>query len=91
MRHVRGNAESLTGVDHDFPAIDVKLQRTFEKITQLLICVAVQRDHTALFHLKPRQHHIVTGDELPVQQRIQFFGLDFVPADLPQHFLLAPF
>src|SRR6266542_4132528 len=48
VRHVRRDAKDLSGVHHNFFAIDPKLERPVEDIRQLLVVRAMLRDDTAL-------------------------------------------
>ena len=41
VRHVRRDAEDLSGMHHDFLAADPELQRTIEDVSELFVVVAV--------------------------------------------------
>src|SRR5262249_13056101 len=84
-RHVGGNAQHLTGANHDLPAVDPELERTLHDIGELLIHVAVLGDHAALLEQHARQHQVLTGNHLAIQKRVQFFQLNVIPADVLKH------
>ncbi len=82
VRHVRGDAQNLAGVDHDFVAVDRKLQGALKDISKLFVVVAVLGDDAAFFQQHTRQHNFLTNDELSLQKRVQIFERDRVPGDV---------
>src|SRR5215831_11938959 len=70
MRHVRRNAKYLARVDHNLFAIDIKLQRAFDDVGQLLVLMAMQRYDASLLEEHASEHNFLTEYELPLQQRV---------------------
>ena len=70
MRHVRGDHQNLARAHHDFFSLDGKFQRAFQNVGDLLIFMAVHRHDAAGAQKKPRQHALLAGNELTVNQRI---------------------
>ena len=57
----------------DFPAVDPEFQRPVQDVSELFVVVAVLGDDAAFFQQHSRHHNLLTNDELPLQERIQFF------------------
>ena len=68
----------------DLLAVNSELERAIEDISQLLVVMAVLRHDAAFFQQHARHHNLLPDDELPLQQRIEFFERDGVPGNVLQ-------
>src|SRR3989454_7555136 len=82
VRHVRGNSQHLTGVHHDFFAVNPEFQRTFQNISNLLVVMAVLGNDAAPLEEDACQHDVLPDDKLPLQQGIQVFKFHGAPGNV---------
>jgi hypothetical protein len=80
--HVRRDGKHLSGIHHDFFAIDPKLQRAFQDVRDLLVMMAVFRHDASLLRQNARHHNVQADDHLPLQERIQIFEFHAIPRDV---------
>ena len=84
MGHVGRNAEHFAGMHDDLFSVDPEFQSAIEDVSELLVVVAVLGNDAAFFEQHARQHNFLANDELPMQERFQFFERDSVPRDILQ-------
>jgi hypothetical protein len=81
VRHIRGNAENFSGVDHNLLAVNPKLQRPVENVCKLFVVVAVLGNNAPFLKKHSREHNFLTDYKLPLQQRVQIFERNRVPGN----------
>src|SRR5437763_14498742 len=84
MRHIWRDGKHFAGTHHNFFSIDIKLQRTFQNVTELFVDVTVQRDNASFFQQHSRQHYLMTNNQLPTQKRIHGLDFNIVPREIFQ-------
>jgi hypothetical protein len=82
MRHVGRNTQKLAGSDDNILAVDRKPEGTFLHVRNLLVNVAVHRDHAPFFEQNPGDHNLVTDCKLTVEEWIQGFDREIRPTEM---------
>src|SRR5258708_25017916 len=82
MRQVGRDHEHFTGADNQLALTirpEVKLQRAFEDVGDLLVLMRVPRHVNALLEVDMGNHHAIAGDQAARETVFQFFGGQFLP------------
>ena len=83
VRHVRRYAKHLARSDNNFLTVQPELQSAFQDVGDLLVVVAVERDHAPSLQEDACDHHLLADHELPSQQGIQMLKFHGIPWDMP--------
>ena len=73
------DAQDLAGVNYHFLSVDLKLQRAFDHVADLLVKMLMQRYHSALLQCQSGEHRICRYNILPRHLGIQLLQLDVSP------------
>lgn len=74
--------EKFAGAEGNFLAFDGELQSAGDDLADLFVVMAVHGDETAFLHGDASDHDFIADDVLAVEEGIDVFGGDLVPADV---------